>query len=149
MQYSQRENLRITSEIILGVVFLACGCTIYLLFRSKSLNIYQWCFALGLSNFIDILREHVISWNIPIFVRYSLPDGLYSAAYIVVIDAIWYNVNRIQKYAIVSFIPFIATCNEVLQHFGLVKGTFDLYDLLCYTLPLLIYLSIKVTKNRI
>lgn len=89
-----------------------------------------------------------MSWNVPIFVRYSLPDGLYSAAYIFIMDAIWYNDNGIQKYAIASFMPFIATCNEVLQYFGLVKGTFDIYDLMCYTLPLLIYLSIKATNNR-
>jgi len=40
------KRLRIV-EFAIGIVFLVVGCAIYLLFRSKSLNIYQWCYSLG------------------------------------------------------------------------------------------------------
>lgn len=135
-------NKWIASEIVLGVIFLACGCAIYLLFRSKSLNIYQWCSALGLSNTIDTLRYSVQNWNVSKFVRFSLPDGFYSAAYILMIDAIWHNDKGAIKNIIISLVPFVTISSEVLQYFGLVKGTFDIYDLVCYTFPLLVYLSI-------
>lgn len=127
-------------QVILGFVFLACGCLIYLLFRSKSLNIYQWCNALGLSEIIDSHRYAVSTFVISEWVRYSLPDGLYCAAYILIIDAIWKNDNRLIKFIIISLVPFITISSELLQYFGLIKGTFDMYDLICYSIPPIIYL---------
>ena len=131
---------KVIFAFFLGVLFLACGCAIYLLFRSKTLNIYQWCSALGLSNIIDSLRNCVQDWNISEFVKFSLPDGLYCAAYILVIDAIWHSDNGIVKNIVISFVPFVTTSSEVLQYFGLVKGTFDVFDLICYTTPPMIYI---------
>lgn len=141
MALSCRHNINkwVTSEIILGVIFLVCGCAIYLLYRSKSLNIYQWCMSLGLSNTIDSLRYTVQDWNISAWVRYSLPDGLYCAAYILIIDAIWKNDNHFIKYIIISLVPLVTISSELLQYFGLVKGTFDIYDLICYSIPPMIY----------
>lgn len=140
MQHSQNIKRRVTSEIIFGVLFLVCGCVIYLLFRSKSLNIYQWCVLFGLSDTIDTLRQQVQNWDISEFVKFSLPDGLYCAAYILMIDAVWYKGNTLAKYIIISLVPFITISSEVLQYYGLVKGTFDMYDLICYATPPMIYL---------
>ena len=122
-------------------VALSCLWVCYLFtFRSKSLNIYHWCCTLGLSSSIDILREHVQNWDISEFVKYSFPDGLYCAAYILIIDVIWRDDNRIVKYIIISLVPFVTISSEGLQYFGLVKGTFDVYDLICYTIPPAMYL---------
>lgn len=127
-------------EVILGIVFLACGCAIYLLFRSKSLNIYQWCVSLGLSDMIDSLRYAVQDWNISAWIKYSLPDGLYCAAYILILDAIWHDDNRLIKFIIISLVPLITISSELLQYFGMVKGTFDIYDFVCYMIPPTIFL---------
>lgn len=94
---------------------------------------------LGLSDTIDSLRYAVQHWNITEWVRYSLPDGLYSAAYILIIDAIWKNDNRLIKFIIILLIPTVTISSELLQYFGLVKGTFDMYDLICYSVPPMIY----------
>ena len=134
-----RTNKWVTSEVALGVLFLACGSAIYLLFRSKALNIYQWCSALGVSSMINSLRNSVQGWHISEFVKFSLPDGLYCAAYILIIDAIWHYDNGIVKKIVISLIPFVTISSEVLQYLGLVKGTFDIYDLICYTTPPMIY----------
>jgi len=131
-------NVKTTSELILGAISLICGCTIYLLFRSKSINIYQWCNALGLSNKVDTLRKLVQGWEVPDFVKFSIPDGLYCASYILIIDAIWRNEKPL-KYFVVALIPLVAIANEVLQYFGMTKGTFDWYDIICYVTPLLLY----------
>ena len=128
-----------TSKVILGGVFLMLGCTIYLLFRSKTLNLYQWCSALGLSDVIDYARIYAYNWNIPDFVRYSLPDGLYCAAYILIMDAIWHDGDSLIKNFIIALIPTITVTSEVLQFFGLVKGTFDSCDLLLYSIPIIAY----------
>lgn len=126
-------------EVLFGAIFLTCGCAIYLLFRSKSLNIYQWCMPLGLANIIDSLRHTVQNWDIAAWIKYSLPDGLYCAAYILIIDAIWYDDKRLIEFIIISLVPLITISNELFQYLGLVKGTYDVKDLVCYSFPLIIY----------
>lgn len=148
MQHSRCINRKRISEYILGQLFLICGCAIYLLSRSKSLYIYQWCAAIGLSSMIDALREHVQNWHISEFVKFSLPDGLYCAAYILIIDAIWYKDKGIIKESIITLVPIISISSEIFQYFGLVKGTFDVYDLICYVIPPLVYLSIKTINSN-
>jgi hypothetical protein len=143
MQNPQNIKIKRTSEIVLGVFFLACGCVIYLLFRSKTLNIYQWCVEIGLSDMIDTLRSNAQNWNVSEFLKFSLPDGLYCAAYILIIDAIWYKEDTIKKNIIIALVPFVTISSEVLQYLGLVKGTYDVYDLTCYSFPPLIYITIK------
>ena len=126
-------------EVALSIAFLSCGCAIYLLVRSKNLNIYLWCKMLGLSDTVDSLRHIVRDWQLSDFTRYSLPDGLYCAAYILMIDAIWRNNNSLIKYIIISLVPLVTIISEVMQYYGLVKGTFDLNDLICYSIPPIIY----------
>ena len=151
MQVSSYITIRIkdSSKVFIGIFFLVCGCLIYLLFRSKSLNIYIWSKAFGLSSLIDILRLYVSNWNIPNIVRYSLPDGLYCAAYILLIDAIWHKDKRCIRYIILSLVPILTISSEILQYYGLIKGTFDKYDLVCYLLPPIIYFTIKRMNNSL
>ena len=126
-------------EVLGGIGFLTLGCAIYLLFRSETLNIYQWANAVGFSESIDSLRDTVREWRVPNFVRFSLPDGLYCAAYILMMDAIWHEDNGLIKYAVISIVPIVTISSEILQYFGLVKGTFDVCDLICYMIPPMIY----------
>lgn len=136
-------------QVISAMLMLLCGCGIYILFRSKSLNIYKWCTTLGLSDGINSIRYDLSNWNISEFVKYSLPDGLYCAAYILIIDAIWHKETKLIKYAIIFFVPFIAISSEVLQYFGVVRGTFDWCDLVCYAIPpitYLLYIKIKIVE---
>ncbi len=130
------------TQIFLGGMLLLCACIIYLLFRSKSIYLYQWCMAVGLTDIIDQLRKGLQSWILPDFFRYSLPDGLYCASYILLMDVLWKRSRLSIRLLVVSAIPLIAVVHESLQAAGVVRGTFDWWDLLCYTLPLIIYLFI-------
>lgn len=140
--------MRTITEIILGVLLLACGGLIYLLFRSKSLNIYIWCSALGLADSIDVMRHTVHDWNVPDFVRFSLPDGLYCTSYIFVMDGIWKKEAGMVKCIVMSIVPIVAIGSEILQYFGIVKGTFDVYDLVCYSTPIITYCIIRIFKHK-
>lgn len=140
MTKESKVNYITIGESILGAVFLISGCFIYLLLRSTNLNIYQWCSAIGLSTFIDVIRTSTQTWCIPHFVRYSLPDGLYCAAYLLIMDAIWKKDSNILKYVILSLVPIITISSELLQYVGIVRGTFDVYDLLCYFVPIFLYI---------
>ena len=136
-------------KVFWGITFLTCGCIIYLLFRSKSLNIYQWCIVLGLSDTIDSLRGTVQDWNIAEWIRYSLPDGLYCAAFILFIDAIWKDDDGFIKHFVVSLVPIITITSELLQYFGLVKGTFDFCDLVYYSAPFIAYYIYRYFSTKI
>ncbi len=140
--YLHIKNNRATVEVVSGVFLLICGCAIYLLFRSRSLNIYQWCYALGLTSVIDYLRGIVQELNVPDVVRFSLPDGMYCASYILVVDAIWHQEHGLQKYIVISLVPIVTIGSELLQSLNLVRGTFDVFDLVCYALPPLVYVCI-------
>lgn len=125
-------------ELFIGFLLLLCGCLIYLLFRSKTIRLYQWCEWAGLSESIDSLRQLAHGWQLSDFVLYSLPDGLYCASYILVMNALW-NGGKKSRMVMVSLIPMAAICHELLQAMGLVRGTFDPVDLLCYVLPLTVF----------
>jgi len=136
-----------TFKTIVGTILLTLGCCIYLLLRSKELNIYQWFSGIGMSECVDSLRCAVQGWAVPDFVKYSLPDGLYCAAYILLIDAIWGRRNGIAKYVFISIVPIATIICEILQYLGIVNGTFDVSDLICYAIPILIYGLIEFKKK--
>lgn len=129
----------VTIEIILGVTFLICGCAIYLFYRSKSLYIYHWCQPLCISELIDTCRHSAQRYPVSDFTRFCLPDGLYCTAYILIIDAIWNKDSRLVKFLIIYFVPTIVIGSEFMQYFGVIRGTFDMIDLVCYAIPPLVY----------
>ena len=94
---------------------------------------------MGVTDYVDSFRIQIQHWIIPPFIKYCLPDGLYCAAYVLIIDAIWHNDNRLIKNLIILLIPLVAICNEVLQYRGLTEGTYDMFDLICYIMPPAIY----------
>lgn len=139
--------LNSAAKICLGVLFLILGGLIYLLFRSKTLYIYIWCESLGFADLIDSLRLFVHDWIVPDFIIFSLPDGLYCAAYLLIIEAIWHEEKGWIKNLTLSVVPLVTISSEILQFFGIVRGTFDIIDLLCYMVSFLAYTMILFTNN--
>lgn len=143
-------RITVTTKVFWGVVFLMCGCMIYLLFRSKSLNIYLWSRFWGFSGLVDYFRDAVQGWQVGNFVKFSLADGLYCASYIFFIDAIWHKDKKAVKHLIVAFIPTVAIVDELFQYYGITNGTFDTMDMVCYFVPIAIYfLVIYINKFKI
>lgn len=72
--------------IWLGLTSLFIGGCLYLLYRSDSLVMFRWCQSLGVYDFIISLRPqgHYDNWLV-----YSLPDGLWMLAYVLLMGAIW------------------------------------------------------------
>lgn len=136
-----------TVKIILGAVALLCGSMIYLVFRSKSLYIYVWCKSVGGAPVVDLLRTAVQDWQVPDFVVFSLPDGLYCAAWLLLIDAIWQGDGRRIKFLFLSLVPVVTMGSEILQSWGWVRGTFDVVDFWCYAVPPLAYIGLYFYKH--
>lgn len=85
--------------------------------------------------------------EIPEWVKYSLPDGLWVLSYMLFMNIIWDNRTTI-GYFWIFCLPIIALLSEFGQLFHIVPGTFDAMDLLCYGLPIMVYVSILKLKSK-
>ena len=95
--------------------------------------------ALGLMPDINRWREMVVNVTLPEFVIFCLPNGLWAAAYIILIDGWLYNQTKKVRFLAAAVIPLIGTTAEMMQAAGWLPGTFDAGDIACLTIPLLAY----------
>lgn len=127
---------------------LLIGGMTYLLYRPQTLLMFHVTDAIGLSTVINSMREGISS-QLPEFIIYSLPGALWASAYILTIDGFMYRQSVMTRILTASIIPVIGAVSELLQLTGLLPGTFDVADLLCYLVPYLFYLSIILKIKRI
>lgn len=114
--------------MILSFTTLFIGGVLYLMYRSECLVMFDWCKAIGIYPFIKQLRPQgdFDSWWF-----YSLPDGLWLFSYIILIGAIWtFDMRKSLLFSVPLIV--IAIGSELLQIPHIVRGTFDIIDLLCY-----------------
>jgi len=124
-------------EIIAAILLLIIGGLIYLTFRTKSLVMFSWVEAIRLDGFVDALRENKTTFKIPYFIKYCLPNALWTLSYILMVDAIIRKDNNKLFWTIV--LPIIASVLEIFQIWKIIPGTFDIADLLCFLLPTISY----------
>lgn len=148
----------------LGFCSLSLGSSIYLLWRSRQLLVFKLIDWIGYGPYIDQLR----SWSLSLldpqeclddtltdWLLYCLPDGLWSIAYMLCIDA-WAlsklphaNYSLYIRSGLISICPLSGIITELMQGIGWLGGTYDWRDLFCYSIPLFIYLiSIWTTTNK-
>lgn len=114
--------------ILLSFSTLLIGGGLYLMCRSERLVMFDWCKAIGIYPLIQQLRP---KGNFDSWLVYSLPDGLWLFSYIILMGAIW--AFDIRKSLLCSApLIVIAIGSELLQLPHIVRGTFDVIDLLCY-----------------
>ena len=135
-------------KLPLGMMMLLMGGMTYLLFRPQTLLMFHVTDAIGLSAAINSMREGISS-QLPEFIIYSLPGALWAAAYILTIDSLMFRQSVMPRILVSGIIPVIGAVSELLQLTGLLPGTFDVADLLCYLVPYLLYLSITLKIKRI
>ena len=132
--------------VVIGVLSLLVGGSLYLLYRPDTLVMFEVCKNLGIYDFIISLRpqDTINSWMV-----YSLPDGLWLLAYILLMAALW-NFD-VRKSLRASFpLAFIAIGSELLQIPHLIPGVFDWMDLLCYVMACIIgFIYITIINNHL
>lgn len=134
---------RINIQLLLASLCILVGMSIYLLFRSRQHLGFIVLDSLGFASAIDAIRSLTRDVAVPDFVRFCLPDGLWTTSYILFSD--WFNRDESQRLRLIwtSAIPLIGCVSEVMQLCGILPGVFDVLDLACYSLPFLAYLIIK------
>jgi len=133
-------------QLLLGhIISLLIGGLIYIFFRVTTLKMFGWYSSIGLERFIKNIRKLTLHFTsqVPEWILYSLPDGLWIFSYICLMLLIWHN-NISSKNAFwVLAIPTLAICSEIGQSLNFVPGTFDFFDLLSYifgmTLPFIFF----------
>ena len=76
-----------------SILTLLCGGLIYMLFRSTTLKMFSWYEIIGLGGITNFLRANTFQYSnqIPEWVLFSLPDGLWIFSYVSLMFAIWQN----------------------------------------------------------
>ena len=128
-----------------GLFALTIGGMIYVLYRSHSLLVFHIAGKLGLSAWIDHIRNSAPILELPEWVIYSLPGGLWAAAYILMIEAVAQPWPPRKRMLWASSIPLCGIASELLQGIGCLPGIFDPIDALCYAIPLGFYICLMNT----
>ena len=134
-------------QILAGVILLVAGGLIYTLFRPTTLLGFRLTDAIGLSPLINNWRTALATQQPAPFIVYCLPNGLWSAAFILIMDRLFAHQPLRQRLCWTAVIPGIGIAAELLQAVGIVPGTFDWLDILCYAVPYLVYVDIIKLKS--
>ena len=130
-------------KICIALLMLIIGGLIYVGFRSETLLMFRWFRCCGVFEYVAHFRETCLGCDLPYFVRYSLPDGLWLLSYMIIIGTIWNKNKSIQYLIFVYAMPIIAIIIELLQYYFTELGTFDILDIIAYTAAIIIYKLIQ------
>ncbi len=140
--------------IIHVIMPLFIGGLLYVLFRDNNLKMFNWFYQIGIGGFVESIRMHVLplKYYFPSWVLYNLPGSLWTYSLTVFII---FNFNRRldrTSFFWISLGPLLSIGMEILQLFGLIKGTFDITDLIFYIIAIILSFShisnIKQYYNR-
>lgn len=128
---------------------LLLGFSIYLLFRPYDLLVYRWLNTPDLISFINEARffVNVSDFDVPDFIVFSLPDGLWIFSYVSFQQYIWKS--KITKHSLMWILglPFLAICHEFMQLIDYLPGTFDIFDIISYIFGTLLAIYLEINKT--
>ena len=143
---SKKRPRGIVAERVAGVLLLVAGGMIYLLFRPKVLLMFLVADSMNAGGLVDSLRLMAADAKMPPFVLYSLPAGLWAASYVLIADSFTRTQPVGGRLLAAAIVPALGFASELMQWAGLLPGTADITDAVCYVVPYLVYLIIFKTK---
>lgn len=125
--------------LALATVFLALGGWVYVAARPGTFvhTLCNGCFRVTQRGYL------------PDFVKYCLPDGLWTLSSILMLHAMLRDEPVGRRIAFASVIPSIGIVSELMQGLGCLPGSFDIFDLACYSTPILFYIILQIHKHAI
>lgn len=132
------------AQVTLALSLLLVGGAIYVVMRPPCLLLHQVVAGMGLGGAMAEGRLLAAGWQLPSWVVYCLPGALWSAAWLAIIDAILAPRTLRRCLQVGAFIPVLGVGSELMQLMGLLPGTFDVIDAVCYAAPYLAYALIVV-----
>ena len=124
-------------KVILSIILVSIGGCIYLMQRTTGILMFRIIDFLGLADAVAGLRDSMR--QMPEFVVFNLPGGLWSASYVLLSDVVFAGQSKMMRLAWGSLIPMIGLVSELLQAVALCPGTADWLDAVCYGVPYILY----------
>lgn len=122
-------------------VIIALGGMLYVLYRPENLLMFNLLDGLGLMPLVEHCRMVGRSLVLPDFVIYSLPAGLWTASYLLAMYLTTRYQSKKIRLMLALPLPISAILLEFMQLVGWCPGTFDIYDLICYIVPLIVFVK--------
>ena len=126
---------------IVALLLILTGGMIYVLYRPESLLLFRVTDSLGMTPLIDIVRSNTSKVMLPSFMINSLPAGLWTASYLLMMYITTKFHTRRIRLMLALPLPMSAIVLEFMQLLGWCPGTFDIYDLICYIVPLCVFVK--------
>ena len=126
-------------SLFVALISLSLAGMIYILFRSTDMYMFLPVKACGGLSSLNEIRFAFAGCHLPDWFLYSLPDGLWLYAYMLIVRCLWYNDNSVIKVLFLSVLPVFAITIEVLQFLSLYFGTGDIIDIVFYLVFILLY----------
>jgi hypothetical protein len=116
--------------VIISAVALLAGGMLYILFRPSEIVFFSWIRAIGFDNWLNLVRNSSLplSPELPEWIVYSLPNGLWAFAYALLITIIWSGSKSWIRYLWMASIPLLVLGYEILQYSNIITGTFCIQD---------------------
>jgi len=117
--------------IYLSIPALLSGGIIYILFRTSEPVFFNWIRWFGLNRWLDFarLKFHSSNLDIPAWIIFSLPNGLWAFGYALIITGIWWGTKSWLRYFWMASIPLLVIGYEVFQYAEIIPGTFCMQDI--------------------
>lgn len=120
-------------------IFLAFMCVffcgmMYISFRPDTLKMFHWFKLFGILDYLEDLQHNPA--RVPAWMLYNLSDGMWLFAYSILIGCIW-NFKTRDCWMFILVMPFICIPHEFLQGLGIMHGTYDPTDVLCYIVAII------------
>lgn len=106
----------------------------YISFRPDTLKMFHFFKVFGLLDYLEDLQRNPN--NVPTWMLYNLPDGVWLFAYSILIGCIW-NFKIRDCWMFILVMPFICIPHEFMQGLGIMHGTYDPWDVLAYILAIM------------
>ena len=87
--------------------------------------------------------------KVPSWILFSLPDALWLYALTTLIIFIWQRKLSIHSLPWILFCPFIAFATEIGQGLKVIPGTFDIKDIIAYSIAIIISYCHLVNYNHL
>lgn len=134
--------------MLLPLVCIAAGGLIYLVFRPRTLVMFHF-----IPNDLIMKLNHLYEYScanfqIPNFMIYNLPTALWTISYILLMRLIIENNVRLHRFLWIYSLPILLCLTEILQLFSFISGTFDILDICCYIVPMIISLLIDIRYEK-
>lgn len=146
----QKKNITYYLLITLALLCILVGGAIYLVFRTRTLFMFKPLPIEWITTLDNIKNNITLPNNIfTSFLIYSLPTGLWTISYILLMQIICESMQKKQRFLWIYSLPVILLIVEFLQLFPICQGTFDIVDSLCYIIPIIVSLIIDKQNEKL